>query len=172
MSKRVKALLERDIRNRLEGASSCVVVNFHGMTGPQSTEIRRRFRERGVRMMVVKNSLARRALRGGPLEPATTLLEGPSAICWGGTDVVELARAVKENAGDDSPLTIRGASVEGRQLTAQDVLDLANLPTRSEMLAGIALRALSPARRVVALAVGPVQRVLAQIRTLAEEGKE
>ena len=168
MSKRVKALLERDIRDRLAGADACVVVNFQGLTGPRAVELRRRFREHGVRMLVVKNSLARRALSEGPLSSARPLLEGPSAICWGGEDPVSLARVVQENAGRDSPLTVRGASVEGRTLSAQEVAELAQLPTRTEMVALLVARAMAPARRVVSLALAPVQRVAGQVRKIAE----
>ena len=168
MSKRVKALLQRDIRNRLSGADSCVVVDYRGLTGSRAVVLRRALREQGVRMLVVRNALARRALADGPLASAAPLLEGPSAICWGADDVVALARVVQENAGKDEPLTVRGASVEGRTLFAEEVSQLAALPTRLEMVAGIAARALAPARRVISLALGPAQRVLGQIRTRAE----
>lgn len=169
MSKLVKALLERDIGRRLSGAGSCVVVNYQGLSGPEAVRLRRTLKSRGVRMMVVKNALARRALAEGPLAPACALLDGPSAICWGGADAIDLARVVEENAGKGAPLVVRGGSVEGRALSAEEVDQLARLPGKAGMLAGLAALAMSPARHVVALVLAPARTLAGQIKVLAED---
>jgi len=169
MSKRIKALVERDVRTRLDGVEECVVVDFTGVSAEDSVVLRRSLRAGNVTMLVVKNALARRALKGTRIESAATLFDGPSALCYGGDDPVALARVVDEQAGEDGRLSIRGGSVEGRALGPDEMAALAKLPTRTEMIAGIAARAAAPAKRIVSLAKAPAARVAGQIGTLADQ---
>jgi len=172
MSKRVKALLERDIGRRLGDAGSCVVVDYRGLSGVAAVRLRRTLKGRGVQMLVVKNALAQRTLAGGPLASASPLLDGPSAICWGGEDVIDLARVVQENAGREGPLAVRGGSVEGRTLSPDEVVQLARLPGRDGMVADLAARALAPVQQVILLVLGAAGAVAGQIKVLAERSPE
>jgi large subunit ribosomal protein L10 len=169
MSKRVKELLGQDIQGRLAGVEACVVADYRGLTANDAVGVRRTLRSQKVRMLVVRNSLARRALVAGPLSSAAPLLTGPSALLWGADDPVSLARVVTEFVGRTPLLKVRGASVEGRTLTAPEVLSLAKLPTRLEMIAGLAARAMGPGQRVSMLAQAPGRGLAGQIRTLAEK---
>lgn len=168
MSKRVKNLLTNEIHRRLAGVEACVVVDYQRVPANDMVALRRRLRREKVRMLVVPNSLAKRATREGPLAALRPVLEGPSALCWGAGDAVSLARIIAEVAGKDGPLQIRGASVEGRTLGADEVVGLSKLPTRTEMIGGVAARLLAPVGNVMRLVRGPMDRLMGQIKTLSE----
>src|SRR5438067_9135501 len=92
MSKKVKSLLEKDTARRLEGIDGVAVINPRGINAIKNNLIRRRLHEKGVRMTVVKNSLARRATAQTPLAGFDKLLDGPSAVVYGKASISAIAR--------------------------------------------------------------------------------
>ena len=86
MSKYLKGLLTQDLSRRLAGVEDCVVVNAIGLAANTAYTLRKQLREKQVQLMVVKNSIARRATEGTPLAAAFDGLDGPAAILWGGDD--------------------------------------------------------------------------------------
>ncbi|NMC18850.1 MAG: 50S ribosomal protein L10 [Thermogutta sp.] len=174
MSKFVKQQITDFYRRKLDGVDAAVLVNVIGLNGPKTTRLRRELAEKNIRVMVVKNTLARRALTGTPLEAAFTEAAGPTAICWGGTDIVALAKEVMRLAEDEtfSPFAPKGGVMEGERLTAEQVKEISNWPSREEVLAKIAGQILAPAANLSAL-IGAVGQTLAgQIEQIAEKDAE
>ena len=107
--------------------------------------------------MVVKNSLAARAMEGTPLAPMFEGLTGTSAVCWGGEDIVSLAKEVSGLAKDKQyeAFETRGGVMEGENLSAQQVAEVSKWPTREEQLSLLTGQILGPGARLASQLTGP-----------------
>ena len=94
MSKFVKDLLTRDLRNQLSGVGDALLVNVIGLDAIRTTKLRGELRKKNIKLEVIKNSMARRATEGTPLARAFEGLEGTLAIVWGADDFVSLTKEV------------------------------------------------------------------------------
>jgi len=113
------------------------VTDFTGLNVAHITDLRRRLRAVGVEYVVVKNTLARRALtaqqlKDGGLEP---FLAGPTALVLGGADPVGAAKVLTDFAKEFDKPSIKVGLVEGKPITQAQVKSLAALPSRIQLLA-------------------------------------
>src|SRR2546425_11196856 len=106
MSKKVKSLIERDLTNRLKDVDAVAVINPRGINAIKNNLLRRRLNEKGVRMTVVKNTLAKRAVGEGKLKGFDKLLDGPSAVLYGKASISVIARALLEEKKADETLEL------------------------------------------------------------------
>jgi large subunit ribosomal protein L10 len=135
------------------------------------TVLRRSLRAKGLRAMVVKNRLCRRAFGSVGLEAAVELLRGPSALVWGGEGIVQIAKTLVEEARTLTELVVRGGYSAGQVLSLEDLDGLAKLPSREELIGQVVGRAIGQAARVVALAMSPARRVAAQAREIEKRAQ-
>ena len=136
MSKLVKNMLVDDLKGRLEGVGEVVVVSLGRLDAQKTTQLRQTLRKKRIHLQLVKNSLARRAMLGTPLEPALEQAEGMLAIAWGGEDVVDLAKELDRLQGvkDFEGFECRCGALDGARLEAADVKSVAKWPSRAEQL--------------------------------------
>jgi large subunit ribosomal protein L10 len=136
MSKLVKNMLVDDLKKRLSGVNDLVVMSLGRLDAQKTTQLRKDLRKKKIHLQMVKNSLARRATTGTPLEPAFQQTEGMLAIAWGGEDVVDLAKELDRLSGakEYEGLECRGGALDGARLAAADVKQVAKWPTRGEQL--------------------------------------
>src|SRR6187549_2931146 len=92
MSKQLKDLIAGEVRKRLEGVNDALLVNVIGLDSANTFSLRKELRSKNINLLVVKNSLARRATEGTPLSPAFDKSEGSLAVVWGAEDFVSLAK--------------------------------------------------------------------------------
>jgi ribosomal protein L10 len=165
MSKYLKNLIAQDLKNRLDGVSDVLVVNVVGMEANQNVILRRTMREKGIHLMVVKNSLARRATEGTTLASAFEGIEGTAAVVWGGEDIVSLAKEVARLAEDDqfAPFAPKGGVMDGSRLSAEEVLAVSKWPSRSEQLSLLVGQMLSPGANLSAQLCGPGGKLANQL---------
>jgi large subunit ribosomal protein L10 len=123
------------LESAFRGAETAILVDFKGLNVPQVTELRRQLRAAKAQYKVVKNTLARRALKGTPFEPLDQHFVGTTAVAYTGTDPVALARTLTTFAKGAPSLQIKAAVVQGRSIQAAEVTDLANLPGKPELYA-------------------------------------
>jgi large subunit ribosomal protein L10 len=124
----------QDLEAAFKGSDSAIIVDYKGLNVPQVTELRRQLRGAKARYKVVKNTIARRALKGtsfGALEP---FFDGTTAVAFTQTDPVALAKTLTTFIKTAPTLTIKAAVVQGRAIKAAEVNDLASLPGRPELL--------------------------------------
>jgi len=112
-----------------------VLVDYKGLNVPQVTELRRQLRSVRARYKVVKNTLARRALKGTAFEPLSQFFQGTTAVAYTEADPVGLARTLATFVKTAPALTIKAAVVQRRPITAAEVGELASLPGRPELYA-------------------------------------
>lgn len=135
MSKYVKELITQELRSRLEGVNELVVVDVIGLNANASVDLRKQLREQNLSLLVVKNSLARRATEGTALAPAFDGLVGSAAIVWG-DDIVTLAKSVVKISEDKAfeRFNPRGGAMDGGPVSADEVKNISKWPSREEQL--------------------------------------
>ncbi len=128
------------LRDRVQRATIAISADYRGLSVAQMQALRRKLREAGVELRVVKNTLLRRAAEDAGRPDLLHIVEGPTALAFGfGDDLVAPARVLTEHIRQSRiAMTVRGGLAEGRVLSAADVSDLATSPSREELLARIA----------------------------------
>ena len=173
MSKYVKELISRDISQRLVGVEDAVLVSVIGMDANKTVVLRRELRLKGIELLVVKNSMAKRATEGTPLAPAFVGVEGTLAVVWGGDDFISLVKEVtrldKSTAFDK--FEARGGVMDGEQLTADRVRQISKWPNRLEQLSILMGQILSPGAELSSQLIGPGGALASQIEKQAEEAE-
>jgi large subunit ribosomal protein L10 len=146
MSKYVKNLIAEHLRRRLSGVNDALLVNVIGLSANNTHRIRTELAGKNIRVMVIKNSLAARAFSDTPLSPMFDNLAGTAALCWGGEDIVSLAKEVVRLAGDEKnkPFEPRSGVLDGQRLSAAQVVEVARWPSRTEQLSILSGQILSP----------------------------
>ena len=131
--KNLEALTEQ-----FKNAQAAMVVGFKGMTVPKDQELRNQLREAGVTYSVVKNTLARKAAEGTPLEQAADHFKGVTAIALSQNDPVGLSKAItKFTKAHADIFTFKAGIVEGRVVALKDVEAIASLPPKEELISKV-----------------------------------
>lgn len=126
------------LAERLTNATAFYLTDFTGLNVKSITDLRRRLRTAGVEYVVVKNTLAERALRGTDLPDIAEFFRGPTAIVIG-TDPVAPAKVLSEFAREhDNKPAFKAGIVERKAVTADQIDALAKLPPREVLLAQLA----------------------------------
>jgi large subunit ribosomal protein L10 len=169
MSKIVKEMIVDTIRQRLGSVRDLVIVDSSRLDALSVNKLRLKLRSKGIFVLGVKNSLARKVLEGMGVRGLETLLQGPSALVWGGSDMVALARELMSAAKDHAKLEIRGGTLDGAPLTSKDVESLSKGPGREELLSQIVGRILGPGAQLAAAILGPGGDLAGRIESKAKE---
>lgn len=120
---------------KLRRAPTVYVTDFTGLNVARITELRRRLRGVGVEYVVVKNTLALRALAEAQVAGLEPHLGGPTALVLGGADPMAAAKVLADFAKEHEKPAIKIGLVEGRMVTSDQVKQLAALPSKPELLA-------------------------------------
>src|ERR1043166_6255858 len=127
MQKRDKKRVVAELTEKLRRSETLFVADYRGLTMPQSDALRGRLIESGARLSVVKNTLTRRAAEAAGTDALLALLDGPTAIAFieAEGDMVAVAKALADAARETRVLAIRGGVMQGREIPASSVEDLA-----------------------------------------------
>lgn len=167
MSKPVKNLLIRDYSDRLEGVENALVLSVRGMPAKDNNRLRMGLAQKNIKVVVVRNALARNAFKGTALEGLGAVLEGPSALAFGGESVIDVARELVKWAKDVQNLELKGAILDGDLFEgAEGVNRLSKYPTREEAIAQDITLILSPGRNLMGAVKGPGGRVMGIVKTI------
>ena len=173
MSKPVKALIRDELTQRLEGVTSLAIVGLTGINAITTSEIRKRLSEKEIRLLVVKNALARQAFKACGLDVACDLLDGPCALVYGGDNVVSIVRELfdirKEQAKE---LVVKAAVMDGEPFGPDRVDALSKFPTRDEAIGTIVSCALAPGMKLAACILAPGSKIASLIKTIEESHAE
>jgi ribosomal protein L10 len=175
MSKFVKDLITKDLKQRLADVGDLLVVNVVGLDAINNSALRKELRQKQIHLMVVKNSLARRATEGTQLAPAFEGSQGSLALVWGSTDIVALAKEVTRLQADKkyAKFEARGGVMGGAPLTAAEIQLVSKWPSREEQLSILLGQVLSPGAKLVGQLSSMGGALASQIKQIAEkEGGE
>lgn len=170
MSKRIKELLVTDLQQRIGDTSEMLVVDSSRLDAISDNRFRLGLREKDIRILTVKNSMALRALHSAEVTALDPILEGPSSLVFGGEDIVSLSKEVAGWARElgDGLLEIKGGMLEGITLSASDVDELSKSPSREELIGQIAGLLLSPGATIAGSLLGPGGLVAGSIEAIAD----
>jgi large subunit ribosomal protein L10 len=171
MQKEDKERVVADLTEKLRSAETLFVADYRGLTMPQIDSLRGKLIENGARLSVVKNTLTRRAAEAAGADALLALLEGPSAIAFieADGDMVAVAKALADSARETKVLEIRGGVMQGREISASDVEELAKLPPL-DVLRGQVLGAIvAPLSSIAALLNAPLQSLYGLIDARIEQ---
>jgi large subunit ribosomal protein L10 len=170
MSKKVKQLIARDISQRLDGVEDALLVNVIGLDANKTVLLRKQLSEKKINLLVVKNSLAKRATEGTPLAGAFNGTEGSLAIVWGAEDFVSLAKEVTtlDKSKEYEQFKARGGVMDGEHLTPERVQEISKWPSRTEQLSILMGQVLAPGANLAGALVGVSGELASQIKQIAD----
>ena len=170
MSKLIKEMIVEEYRRQFDGVTDGVVVEIRGMDATANNNFRNELRGKEIHVTVLKNSLARKAFDGGPLEGISEQLKGPTALIWGAESAVDVARELVDWAKKVEEIELKAAILDGEVFEgAAGVKQLSTFPTRDEAQGTVVTLLLSPFRNVVGAATSPGSKILGAVKTIQEK---
>jgi len=151
---------------RLEQSPNLYLTDFTGLAVKPMTDLRRRLREAGVGYTVVKNSLVLRAFESASVKGLEDVVSGPTAVVFAGEEPVTAAKLLAQFKKDHEQLTLKAGLVEGRRLEAEEIIRLATLPSRQELLGQLAGAMQAPLRGFVGALSGLLQQFVGAVEAL------
>ena len=176
MDRAEKERLVGELAERLKATETMIVADYRGLTVTEIDDLRTKLIEHGARFTVVKNSLTKRAAESAGVDALLALLEGPTAIAFLETDgdPVAVAKAL-DDAAKSEVLVIKGGLLDGAEIAAEDVKQLAKLPPADTLRAQLVGALSGSLTTVVGLFAAPMRDLVgvidARIRQLEEQGE-
>ena len=150
-------------------APHAFLIDYKGISVPQATELRDRVRESGGQYVVVRNRMLLRAIEGAALEELKEHLQGPVAIAYSQDDPVALAKALSDFSKEVPELELKAGLVEGRAVAAEEIREIAMLPSRDELMAKMLFLLQSPISRFVRALGAIPQQLVTVLHQVAQE---
>lgn len=154
----------------INSARSIVLSDITGLNVAKVTELRRRCREQGVDLKVVKNTLARRGVKGTVAEDLEKYFEGPTAIAISRESENGAAKVLAKFAEEHEELPkLKAGFVDGNVIDARGVLALSKIPTKGELVSQLMGGIQGPARNLLSVIQGPARNLASVLKQVSEK---
>jgi large subunit ribosomal protein L10 len=134
----VKKQVVLEIKDKMENAQGVVFYDYRGLTVAEVSDLRNQFREAGVEYKVLKNSMLKRAAEMLEIEGLDEYLSGPTAVAFGFSDPVAPAKILVEYIKKLKRTEIKSGLLDGRVIGIEEIRNLADLPSKEQLLAMLA----------------------------------
>jgi len=170
MQRNEKQELVGALKEMMSKAAIAIAVGYKNIDAAATVKLRKTFRENKVDYKVVKNTLARLAAKGTPLEKFTEGLDGPNAIILGYDDVVAPAKVLRDVLKEQGEkMTVKAGVVQGNLVDAKGLAALADMPGLPELRGMLAGLIASPATRLVRLLNTPGGQLARVLKAKADK---
>jgi len=151
LTKEQKAQVVAELKAKFEKTKGMVMTDYKGMTVAEITEFRDQLRAGGIDYKVVKNTLARIASEGTPMEAAKDQFKGPIGVAMGFEDAAVVAKTVLDFSKKNKKPKVMGGIIEGNLYDEEALKTIASLPSRDVLLGMLAGTMNAPASKLVRL---------------------
>ena len=148
-AKQLKQVIIDEIKSKLDGAQSAIIIDYMGTTVAEADEMRKKLREANVDYTVYKNTLIRRAIEGTEFESLSEVLDGPSAIAVSKEDATAPARVIKGIIDSLKKMEFKAGVVEGTYYDKDGIKEIASIPSRDDLIAKFMGSIQSPVSKAV-----------------------
>src|SRR4051794_13309056 len=169
MNREEKAAVISEFSDGVGQATNAFLIDFKGITVPQVTELRRQVRESGSSYVVVKNTLALIAVKDSPLTQIKDQFSGMTAVAYNTTDAVILAKALTKFAKDVPAVQFKGALLNGQIVPASEIQNIANLPSREELVSKLLYLMQHPIRGLVTVLQANIRNLAVVLGQVAKQ---
>ena len=160
------------LKGELARSRGAVVTELRGLSVSDAIELRRSVRQAGGRYRVVKNSLASRAMAGGPYEPLIEMMSGITGVATSEEDPVEVVRMLAEFARSHEALQVGGGVLDSATYSPENIQELAMLPPRPILLGMLACCVASPLTKLVGVLQGPIRSLATVLANIADKKED
>lgn len=167
MDRNEKAEMVKVLEGIFDNSGSVVMAEFSGMTVAEMTDLRAKLREQGANIRVVKNRLAKIALKGRPAEAAASKFVGPVAIAYA-EDMISAPKVTVNFAKDSELFNILGGFMGEEIFDESGIVVLSKLPSREELIGMAAGRLLGQASQVAQRLMSPGSALSGAIAVIEE----
>ncbi|HZH91911.1 MAG TPA: 50S ribosomal protein L10 [Pyrinomonadaceae bacterium] len=158
------------LTQQFQEATAAMLMGFNKLTVTKDQELRRQLDQVGAKYMVVKNTLARRAVEGTQFAGATEHFKGVTAIATSTTDAVTLSKAVSKFVKDNPEVfSFKVGVVEGRVVALADVEAIASLPPKEELISKIMFLINCQAQRLVTVLSAVPRNLAIVVKQIGEQ---
>jgi len=168
MNRDEKAQAISELEGAIGSATNAFLIDFKGITVPQVTELRKQVRESNSKYIVVKNTLALIAVKDSPLKSLEKAFTGPTAVAYNTTDAVALAKALTKFAKYVPTIQFKGALLNGQAVPASEIQNIANLPSREELIAKLLYLMQHPIRGLATVLQGNIRKFAVVLDQIAK----
>ena len=159
------------LAEELNNSKSAMIVSFNKLTVNKDQEFRHQLREAGAKYQVVKNTVARLAVKGTPYEDASEHFKGVTAIAWTANDPVVLSKTISKFIKTNADFyTLKAGVVDGKVFNLAQIEAIANLPSKEELISKLLYVINAQAQRIVTV-INAVPRDLAVVIKQIGEAK-
>ncbi len=161
-----KQQIVEEIKQKVQNAKSLVLVDYKGLNVKNDTEMRTKMREADVEYKVLKNRLVKIALNQLGYTDFDKDLEGTTAFAFANSDPTAAAKIIKESIAKYNKMKIKSGMIEGKPISQEEVIALAELPSKEVMVAtvlGVLMSPITGLARVLSGTIGGLAIALKQI---------
>lgn len=169
MNRDEKAQAISEFTENIGQATNAFLISFKGITVPQVTELRKQVRETGSGYVVVKNTLALIGVKDSPLTALKDKFTGETAVAYNTTDAVALAKVLTKFAKDVPVVQFKGAMLGGQIVAAAEIQNIANLPSRDELIGKLLYLMQHPIRGLAVVLNGTIRNVAVVLDQIAKQ---
>ena len=128
----------KELAEQFKTDKRILLVDYRGINVEQVTKLRSDLRNANSSYKVIKNNIVKRALNLNGENGLDSLLEGPTAVVTSKEDYLEASKIIYKFSKDNDFYKIKGGIIDGKVMTAEEIITLAKLPSRQELLAKLA----------------------------------
>jgi large subunit ribosomal protein L10 len=160
------------LKEQLDGARAALLTEYRGLSVRQLSDLRKQLKGAAAEYKVVKNRLARIAVKGSPLDALGAHLKGPTGLAFSKQDPVAVAKVLQTFARTNPQLQIKLGLVEGNVLQAAELKALADLPSKEQIRSQIVGAVQGPMAQLVSLLQAPLREIVYVLEARGKDAAE